>query len=112
MPKRTGTRRVESPEIQGDDSYVVVRKLKVAEMRKVIKEAGEDAPPEQQFERAAKLYADHIVEWNWVDDDGKPMPQLKDDPDVLDQLYDAELMFLGEALVGTAAERKNSNTGS
>lgn len=35
-----------------------------------------------------------IVEWNWVDDDGNPLPQPRDDFKVLGKLYTHEYSFL------------------
>ena len=40
----------------------------------------------------------HIIEWNWVDEAGEPLPQVKDDPAVLDTLLDNEVKALNAAI--------------
>lgn len=50
-----------------------------------------------------KLLATHVTEWNWVDDDGKPLPLPKDHPEVMDQLTDLEVQALSNALRGPDA---------
>lgn len=49
------------------------------------------------------LLATHVTEWNWVDDDGVPLPLPKDDASVMDRLTDAELQVLSNALQGPDA---------
>ena len=50
---------------------------------------------------AVERFKDHIKEWNWVDDDGAPLPQVKDAPDVIDTLTMDEVSALSEALGAT-----------
>lgn len=38
--------------------------------------------------------AKFIIEWNWVDDDGNPLPQPKNDFTVLGKLYTHEYSFI------------------
>jgi hypothetical protein len=104
-PKRRRVRRHSSDEVQGDGSWVVVVALTVAEMREFRKrgeEEGFDA-----FELGVEVLQTHVREWNWVDDDGQPFPQPKDDPSVIDLLTDDEVAFLSSLIQGSEAEAKN-----
>ena len=131
MPKRQNIQRVATPTVQGDDSYVVVRKLTVGEAREVLRdrqrrnkaamqrmaEAGSDRDMVQELidgetadenmAWAIDRFKDHIREWNWVDDDGNPFPQIKDDPSVIDLLSIEEMKVLSEALGADGEEAKN-----
>jgi len=123
-----------TPTVQGDDSYVVVRKLTVGEAqevmrerqrhskeaRKALQQAGEDQAlrdifkEESQadaayetFDWAVRRFADHILSWNWVLDDGTPMPQVKDDPSILAQLTSDEMKVISDALGSNEDAAKN-----
>ena len=106
MPSRKSTIRINAESVQGDDAYVVLRRLTVGEIKGAM-QAPDDEDGLASFQRALKMYHDHVVEWNWVDDAGEPLPQLKDDPAIVDMLTDAETLFLGRALAGSEQELKN-----
>jgi hypothetical protein len=71
---------------------VIVAALTVAEMREY---------------RGRAVLKTHVYEWNWVDDDGVPFSQPKDDPSVIDLLTDGEVAFLSTLIQGSEAEAKN-----
>jgi len=105
MPKRKSIRRFASDKVQGEDSWVLVAMLTVEEMResrKVVSAQGFDA-----FELGVDLLKKHCREWNWVWDDGSPMPQPKESPDVIEKLTDLEVDFLGNCIRGSEEEAKN-----
>ncbi len=106
MPSRQNVTEMPSPEVQGDGSWVKFRKLTVKEMKVILGRSDEDLSPLESFVEALRMYIDHVVEWNWVDDDGNPLPQPNQDPAVVDLLTNEEVMFLGQALSG-AADSKN-----
>ena len=106
MPQRKSTRRFESPDIQGDDSWIEVSRLTVGEARQINQAQGKT--DQDSFEAVLPLYQSHIVNWNWVDDDGEPLPLPKDDPGVIDQLTDQEFAFVAECLSGDEETQKNS----
>lgn len=63
-------------------------------------------------EEVANTYlARHVLDWNWPDDEGEPLPKPHGNPEVFKLLTMPELMFIGRALSGTleqqAAARKN-----
>lgn len=98
----TSTFRVESPTIQGEDSYVVFRALTVEEARAYRKTTGSD---DDVFEIGLDALRTHIVEWNWVDDAGNPLPQPREDPGVIDRLTVEETNFLAQTLITRPAQK-------
>lgn len=98
MPTRQRIHKYPSKEIQGEDSWVTCSLLTVRDQRmaKQAITAGKDPA-----EVGVEIILEHVLEWNWVDDDGNPMPQLKDDPEYIENMTDAEITFLTECISGT-----------
>lgn len=105
MPKRKRIVRYPSDEIQGEGSWVLVALLTVAEMREVRKE--QKAKDADMFELGVTLMKSHVKDWNWVDDEGEPMPSPKDQPGIVEGLSDPESGFLSECIRGSESETKN-----
>lgn len=96
MPKRMFKHRgnrFPCDEVQGEDSYVVFDRLTVAEAREFSRLTAEDNP-RRQDKRAVEMMARKIMDWNWVDDDGEPLPVPSTDGAVIDRLTDPELSLL------------------
>lgn len=106
MSKRTSVKQFPCDEIQGEGSYVVVTAVKVREIRGIRKKAKD--PEFDDFEGGIQLLARHIVKWNFVDDEGNPLPIPSEDPKVIDELTDEESQFLVGCIMG---EPKNSEGG-
>lgn len=131
MPKRRSVIQIACDEVQGEDSWVKLRVLTYVEQRDMLKEArkrrkkrreerrvdveefGDDdnlydlgLAPEDMDEILSK-YVDHIVEWNWVDDDDKPLPQPGTVENPLTLLNTVEIAFLGEKLAEGKGDSKN-----
>jgi len=102
MAKRTSLKKRDTSEVQGEGSYVVLSSLTVKEVRKARK-VGRD-PECDAFEEGIKLLARHIVAWDWVDDEGKPLPLPKDSPGVMDELTNEESELLANLLIGDDAK--------
>jgi hypothetical protein len=105
MPQRKNVRRIPSPGVQGDDSWIEVSRLTVGEARDAdrFRTDGEG----DSFHAVLELYQKHVVGWNWVDDDGEPLPLPGDDPGVVEALTDLEFSFVGDCLAGNEVEQKN-----
>ncbi len=101
MPQRQGITRIDCEAVQGPGSYVKVRRLTVGDIR-LLSKGNLD-----QFEVSESVIRDRIVEWNWADDEGHPLPQVQEDPAVFDSVTDQELTFLAQAIAGNAEARKN-----
>ena len=102
MPKRVTSRKVATPKAQGKDSWVVFKPVTYGERLEALeleKQHANDDDAEWRIEAQRQMYADHILDWNWVDGDDQPLPLPKDDPDVINGLTDVEQEAL-DALFG------------
>jgi hypothetical protein len=106
MPQRKSIRRFPSIEVQGEDSWVEVSRLTVGEARIINEQQGKDNL--DSFEAVLPLYQKHIIDWNWVDDDGKQLSLPKDEPGVVDQLTDQEFAFIANCLSGGDEETQKN----
>lgn len=111
MPQRMSVRRIATPELQGDDSYVVVSTITLGDAREWQKASKRKDFDVIQF--ASGIIAERIVDWNWVDDEGNPLPlprKLEHDARLalIASLTDDELTLLMDAVQGpTKTEAKN-----
>ena len=108
MPKRKIVRKIASAEIQGDDSYVVVKPMTYGEqkafrdrMRQL-----EDEPDALELE-GCKLLAEWVIDWNWVDEEGETLAKPEGNPEIIDTLLSHEVKFLIDTLSGDQEELKN-----
>lgn len=107
MAERLNTFTVPSPEVQGEGSSVTFRRLTYAGLRTLQTwPRGTDVDPIQDEARGRAFMAERVVKWDWVDEDGTPLPLPKTDPDVLDRLTGPERDFLMSNATG-AAQAKN-----
>lgn len=128
MPERTSGRKVLTP-IQGEDAWVIIRAATVGEilqvqqateiregfwykigvlLGKVLKQNKQPTRSDTTREFAYRIIG-HINEWNWVDEHGEPLPQPADDPHVVEQLTEAELAALVDAVYRRAESEEQKN---
>ena len=100
IPKRKrGQQRLDCTVIQDEGSWAEISPVKYGESKKLRREmrAAEKAEDEESMmELSDKLLKAHVLSWNFVDDDGKEIPQP---PDGLEDLTTAEVNFLSDALL-------------
>jgi hypothetical protein len=104
MAKRQRIKKFKSDSVQGKGSYAVCASMTVAEQREARKFMADGG---DMFELGTSILKTHVLTWDWVDDDGEPLPQPKDCPEVIDLLTDAEVDFLSECIKGSEADAKN-----
>lgn len=128
MPKRQSTQKKPTPEMQGDDSWVIVRPPTVKQAREyqkkmrdvqqqldAVQTAGGDLAKENELEDDLNLigmraFSTFFVEWNWVDDDEKPLDQPAENPDVFEDCTATEIKYLGNIMadmMGNEDEKKD-----
>lgn len=95
MAHRVSTRKVLSDDVQGDGSYVVLRALPYGMISQRAKIDQSDF--DQVLEFNQQFLAAVVVEWNWVDDAGEPLPLPADDPAVVDRLVIPEFEFIARS---------------
>lgn len=106
MPSRPErTTRVDCDPVQGADSYVVLRRLTVGEIDELQRQRTREHWSDGTYSK--QIIARRIVEWNWVDFDGAPLPQPKDNPSVIDQLTEDEVHFLSGVMHPEEANQGN-----
>ncbi len=126
MPKRQSARRIDSEEIQGDDSYIEIRFPKVKVMRTYREQMTELSKTMEELQKVSikdrnttailglstqvellgdELINAHLKAWNWVDDDENPLPQPYED-DVLDMLETNERTWILQQFQISASEKK------
>jgi hypothetical protein len=103
MPRRQNRRKVLTPEVQGDDSYVVVTLPHVQEIQTIMEQKDDNL---ESFKVGSQIIADHVMEWNWVDDDGEPLACPKGEPDAVGCLTTDEYRRLIEILLGSTERKK------
>ncbi len=117
MPERQRIQVINAEEVQGKDSWVKIKAMTVEQFnRKQAVSRGVQGlkPDAENYEarvteldvESNALMAECVLEWNWVDDDGNPLPQPAGNPEVFKTLTMAELMFLAQYLDGTTSQKK------
>jgi len=127
MAERKGARRIETTDLQGEGSYVIVRTLTYGQRRVArgmfLRANGGQLPTKREDldikidERylqdnddfTAQLLTQNVIEWNWVDEKGGPLPLPMDDPAIIDGMTDEEVGFLVRMInpTPTADDEKN-----
>lgn len=101
MAKRQNVVTVPSDTVQGEGSWVKLRKLTVGEAKTLARTAETlNGGGEVAIQMTGEILASHIVGWDWVGTEGEPLPLPKDKPEIIDELTGEELNFLALALVG------------
>lgn len=91
----------------GDEAFVVVLVPTIGELRHQAKQAEKLGMESDAAESEANIYfSKHILKWNWVDDEGQPLPQPFDNPGIFTVLTGDELRFLGQCLAGQTPEQE------
>lgn len=125
MAQRQGIIRIDAAAVQGDEAYVVVRKLGYAQRQhatRMMADAFGGKIP-QKLDASAitseflagndaytrRLLGENVLEWNWVDDAGKALPVPSADVSVIERLTDEEVTFLAQAIQSGAAPTTEKN---
>jgi len=95
--------KLDSNKVQGVGTWVKVSKMTVGEIMDVDTLSEEEG----KIQYSTRMLKEHVMEWNWTDDEGKPLPQPKDDPAQLENLTQDEFQFLCEVVVSGGTELKN-----
>lgn len=115
MPQRQSVKIHISEEVQGEGSWVKIRRLTVGQQA-MFRAAMTDAEKsvisinDERLNRLTKatmvidaqkkILQQNVIEWNWVDDDGAVLPLPARQPEVLDMLTDEEFLFLFQCIGG------------
>jgi hypothetical protein len=106
----TGKIRVDTSSVQGDGSYLTIAVMTLGEMRALVERQGGDGNISVPYAEIAP----HILEWDWVNAKGEPLPAPATDPSVLDYLTDDERKFISHVFFSggrNETDSKNSESG-
>lgn len=92
-------KRYDSSDVQGPDSYVVM-------WRRTHGQAKAQRDSQVNDDTLEQMIANAVVEWNWTDAEGTPLPLPKDDPAVIEDMPENELALLLHVFLG-AIDVKN-----
>ena len=96
-------KKFDTSDVQGEGSFVVLNSMTLGEIREVRRLQTDENT--DTLEELAELIRRQLVDWNWVDGDGKPLPI--DESGINDLLFD-EVKAIAELLAGDdAKELKN-----
>ena len=117
MAKRVSVVRHDTEAVQGEGSFVVMTSMKVSEVKELRKanKAAEKAEKEGEasefddFAQGLAMIAAHILDWDWVDDEGDALDLPKDNPSVVEKLTHQEADFLSDLLT-EGVDTKNSDS--
>lgn len=93
MPERVykKTNKIDTAEVQGEGSYVIMRRLTWGDVEEL---AAQEAGNNTRLEIARNILPHYLDEWNWVDDQGNPLPSPKENFEVIEGLVGLEVNFL------------------
>lgn len=110
MPSRKykTKREIDCSEVQGEGAVCILSSLTVGHAKTLFGDEGMDTAKKITFDEGLDILRELIISWNWVDDEDKPLPQVQDDPGLLDKLPIEEMEFL---LGHLKISRKESKVG-
>jgi hypothetical protein len=105
MAQRVSTKKILSDAVQGEGSYVVLRALPYGMISQRAKIDQTDFDQVLAFNE--QFLAAVVVDWNWVDDEGAPLPLPANDPAVVNRLVIPEFEFVAKS-AGLSGTEKNA----
>lgn len=99
MANRQSTRRVGSEAVQGEDSFVVFREMEFGTVLEAMKKGAGSTNPAEEKEFTERLFKEAVIDWNWVDDNGAPLP-LPSKGLEIERLLTTEVIWLVEQITG------------
>ena len=94
--------RIDTTEVQGDGSFAWLKLPKWGKFRVALNLQDAEA-----MQYATELLQDTVIDWNWTDDDGEPLPTPKQNPGVIDQLTVTEVQLLVKGITELGLLRGN-----
>lgn len=127
MPERISTRTYSTEDVQGKDSWIKLRGMTLGEAINIRQEAEEragfwfrlgallgrlfkKAPTQSEVAHRNTEWAFRFVrDWNWVDDQGEPLPKPEADPDVRFRLTLEEMRCITDCVNGARGSEEQKN---
>lgn len=97
MAQRKATFRVDTEAVQGAGSFAEIRSMTAGEHLRYRSEGKVDGY--DWYSHSLQVLREHVVTWDWVDEDGTPLPLPSADPTVIERLTDPEIELLSVAVL-------------
>jgi len=104
MARRAVVEKVMTP-VQGDDAWVEVTKPTVGEVEDILA-AGDDVY--ESFSVGKQILVDHVKNWNWADEEGKPLPSPMQEPGIINTITLDEYQEIVQILLGAQEEEEKN----
>ena len=98
------TKRIDTKDVQGEGSYVVLRPITWAEQKGI--RSALDSGGLDNIQETERILSQYLLEWNWTGDDDAALP-APNTPGVFDKLTMEEVGYLVDALIVNSQYRKN-----
>lgn len=104
IPKRNRIKTI-TGNINHDGGKIVIKAPTVGDQRHNQKhlKTFKDGSDEQEL-AANQWMADYVLDWDWIDDDGNPLPKPHRNPEVFIQITNDELKYIALCLGGMTPE--------
>ena len=127
MPERQGLRTFSTEDVQGEGSWIKLARMTVGEILEQQRQGEARAnwryrlgaflgrlfrkrPPESEITRQFLARTIRYVrDWNWVDDQGQPLPLPAQDRGVLDSLTAEEMRVITSCVNGERQSEEQKN---
>lgn len=113
MPARIKRVKIMTP-VQGDDAWIVIERPTVGEMEDIYNkykdlsaELSQDGI-DYNIKARDELLLKFVKEWNWVDENGTPLPQIPSSPDIIRELLPSEVEALFECITQSDDSKKKA----
>lgn len=94
-----------SVEVQGEGTWVKMRRPKVGQLKAIMK-LQSDTGNLEAFDAVTELLEGLIVDWNWTDEDDNPLSKPGDGVSLDELLTDDEIFFLSQLLGEEASKAR------
>lgn len=101
--------RIDSNEVQGPESFVIVKSPSWGLLRKAQRLTNEGADAGTLgVEFAEELVRESVINWNWTDDNDEPLPSPAQDKTVIEKLTAEEVSFLVTKITSLVGEQSGN----
>jgi len=106
MPQRKANVKIPTPEVQGDDSWVVLRPAKLGQIQALMSMSNASLTTDLEAQKAvldniAALIDELLLDWNWVDENGDPLQTPQQGASSAALLTMDEIIYLSQKIAAS-----------
>jgi len=80
-----------------------------ARLRKLLRIKEKPQTDSGTYEKFMRRVLSFVADWNWVDEHGEPLPNPREEPNVVLRLTDAEMLALTNIVYGRGEQQETKN---